>query len=144
MLKKTFKKTKKKLFLSKKNPILSEKNSFLSKKNPFLAKKNPKNFIFARKNRKNFPDPENVLPPLQFFSQKKTKNLNFQTNKCVLLLKKFPELRAESENCLRVIHSAMVKNECLNAFTVGLVKSRSIDGDIIMDQRASEIDSDSE
>ncbi|CBK19501.1 FANCD2 [Caenorhabditis elegans] len=67
-----------------------------------------------------------------------------KTNKCVLLLKKFPELRAESENCLRVIHSAMVKNECLNAFTVGLVKSRSIDGDIIMDQRASEIDSDSE
>lgn len=76
----------------------------------------------------------------------------------MLLLKKFPELRAESENCLRVIHSAMVKNECLNAFTVGLVKSRSIDvsflsfysdkrkivfqGEIITEQRESSGESD--
>uniref|UniRef100_A0A1I7UIQ8 Nucleolar protein n=1 Tax=Caenorhabditis tropicalis TaxID=1561998 RepID=A0A1I7UIQ8_9PELO len=65
-----------------------------------------------------------------------------KTHKCVHLLKKFPELRAESENCLRVIHSAMVKNECLNAFTVGLVKSRSIDGEIITDQPDTPMDSD--
>ncbi|CAI2352327.1 unnamed protein product [Caenorhabditis sp. 36 PRJEB53466] len=67
-----------------------------------------------------------------------------KTNKCVHLLKKFPELRAESENCLRVIHSAMVKNECLNAFTVGLVKSRSIDGEIILEERESSPESDEE
>ncbi|CAL2038880.1 unnamed protein product [Caenorhabditis brenneri] len=67
-----------------------------------------------------------------------------KTHKCVHLLKKFPELRAESENCLRVIHSAMVKNECLNAFTVGLVKSRSIDGEIITNQPDSPMDSDDE
>ncbi|CAB3409463.1 unnamed protein product [Caenorhabditis bovis] len=38
-------------------------------------------------------------------------------HKSVNLLKKFPELRAENENCLRVIRSAMVKNKCLEAFT---------------------------
>nr|PIC31661.1 hypothetical protein B9Z55_012284 [Caenorhabditis nigoni] len=67
-----------------------------------------------------------------------------KTQKCVHLLKRFPELRAENENCLRVIHSAMVKNECLNAFTVGLVKSRSIDGEIITNQPDSPMDSDDE
>ncbi|CAI5447518.1 unnamed protein product [Caenorhabditis angaria] len=60
-----------------------------------------------------------------------------KTSKCVNLLKKFPELRAESENCLRIIHSAMVKNECLDAFTVGRLKGRDIDGGIITENRDS-------
>lgn len=54
-----------------------------------------------------------------------------KSTKCTALLKLLPELRATSEMFIRVVHSLMVGMDCDEAFQIGLLKSRNIDGEEI-------------
>ncbi|VDM37396.1 unnamed protein product [Toxocara canis] len=52
-----------------------------------------------------------------------------KTSKCIALLKLLPELRATSEMFIRAVHSVMVGVDCDDAFQIGLLKSRNVDGE---------------
>uniref|UniRef100_A0A9J2P3C1 Uncharacterized protein n=1 Tax=Ascaris lumbricoides TaxID=6252 RepID=A0A9J2P3C1_ASCLU len=52
-----------------------------------------------------------------------------KTSKCIALLKLLPELRAASEMFIRAVHSVMVGVDCDDAFQIGLLKSRNLDGE---------------
>ncbi|VDK61754.1 unnamed protein product [Onchocerca ochengi] len=52
-----------------------------------------------------------------------------KSTKSASLLKLLPQLRATSEQFIRTIHQLMIGVDCDNAFQIGLLKSRNLDGE---------------
>ncbi|CAD6187020.1 unnamed protein product [Caenorhabditis auriculariae] len=67
-----------------------------------------------------------------------------KTKKCNNLLKALPELRGASEMCLRHMHTIMVANNCTDAFDIGMMKSRNLDGKVMEVEQSEDSDAESE
>ncbi|OZC05817.1 hypothetical protein X798_07207 [Onchocerca flexuosa] len=52
-----------------------------------------------------------------------------KSTKSASLLKLLPQLRATSEQFIRTVHQLMIGVDCDNAFQIGLLKSRNLDGE---------------